>query len=178
MPVINYEGKNTHKVSARVDEDREVEVMTDVEVTVDGKKQTVQELQKITRRFSRHVNFVFIPGPNKVPSDVWDALKDGSDAVKRMLKSNKLAPIMVPGEEEDDDEVELEDMDDVDIGKMDAWNAEKLVEGTVHIHLLRKFKEQETSRRGGPRKGVGKKLEAQISAVEEADDDASKSKAR
>ncbi len=152
MPVVSYEGKNVHTLRARVDEKRG------------------------DRTVPVHINFMFVPGPNNVPQDTWDALLVGSDACKRMVSSRKLNVFMVKNEEGTDEE--LEDIEKVDIGALDAYEAEKLVETTVHLYLLEKFKVQENKRRGGPRKGVSRKLNVQIDAVKEADEDAKTAKAK
>ena len=145
MPVINYNGQNTH-----------------------------------TFRGANDSKYRFLPGANEVPGDVWEELQ-GNDGVQSFLARGMLVPVVVrqpskaapqgPGRLQKVGEgpmknTPLEGLREANIALMDAWAAIRLVEGVIDLDHLKRYREQETQRKGGHRKTVLTALDTQIEALQ------------
>ena len=122
--------------------------------------------------------FKFLPGANEVRAKIWEQLQENG-SVQNFMSQGKIVPVMVrapkadsngPGKlqkvgDESVKEKSLDSLKEADIAAMDAWAAVSLVEGVIDLGHLRRFNEQEESRKGGGRKTVLEALRKQIEAM-------------
>ncbi len=170
MPIIMYNAENTHTLNVGKGPDGDL----------------------------KSFKYRFVPGPNNVPEEKWERLQAESSGCQNLLSMSKLKPLMQSAEKVEETKhpqaIEagggkkttdkpgkvskptpagneaVDDLDDVDVTKMDAWSARDLILGVINIALLRKFHKQETKRKG-IRKMVMTALDEQIKAVETPEKD-------
>ncbi len=166
MPVIMYTKANlcTLQVGQKIIQHKE-----ERENKRTGEMEEVVVREETLKAF----RFRFLPGPNNVPADKWDRLKEENDACQNMLSMDTLKPLMQraapkpapakgkptritedaeDGEDNEETSVsasgtkELDSMDDADVSKLDGWGAVALVKGVIDKSKLLLFQKQENER--------------------------------
>ena len=178
MPVIMYNAENTHTLQSGY---------LTVEHKEEQKDPKTGKMEMVVVRTEqiKPIKVRFLPGPNEVSEEDWERIKE-ERSCKNLIGMGKLTPLMqhkpapqtapATGKprriESDDDnlsgeQVEVDSMDAVDVGVMDAWAAKALIEGVVDKARLLVFRKQEKNRKSGKeRTMVRTAIDKQLKALE------------